>query len=266
VELRASDIEVSGGQLSVLSVGEGPAVMFLHGWALDQRMWRQQYALAEKGLRVVTMDRRGFGASSAPPDLAQETDDITRVLDALSLDRATLVGMSQGGRIALRYATASPERLSHLVLQGAPIDGFPTAPTNAEAVPIARFREYLSKGEKVAFLHEWLQHPLMHHDRALAGEVIEELAQGYSGRDLLQVVPDHYTTNVFASLESMVLPSLYVVGEYDTGWLKTVAETFEKLAPNGHAVSVPGAGHLCNVTRPDFYNNLLLDLLMPQAL
>jgi len=263
VELRASDIDVSGGQLSVLSLGEGPAVLFLHGWALDQRMWRQQYALADKGLRVVTVDRRGFGASSAPPDLTLETEDIMRVLDALSLEHVALVGMSQGGRIALRYAMASPERLSHLVLQGAPIDGFPTAPSDAEAVPVERYRDYLSRGDKNAFLNDWLSHPLLCHDRAVAADVIDELAKGYAGRDLLEGVPDSYTINVFAALRSLALPSLYIVGEHDTAWLKTVAETFEKLVPNGHAVSVPGAGHMCNVTRPDFYNNILLDLLMP---
>jgi pimeloyl-ACP methyl ester carboxylesterase len=263
VTLSASDIEVSGGQLSVLSLGEGPAVMFLHGWALDQRMWRQQYALADKGLRVVTMDRRGFGASSAPPDLARETDDITRVLDTLCLDKVALVGMSQGGRIALRYAFAAPERLSHLVLQGAPIDGFPTAPSTAEAVPVERYREYLFKGDKAALLRDWLQHPLMCHDRRIAAEAVDELATGYAGRDLLQGATDRYEINVFARLPSLVLPSIYIVGEYDTAWLKTVADTFEKLVPNGHAVSVPGAGHMCNVTRPHFYNNILLDLLMP---
>ncbi len=263
MEARFRDINVSGGKLSVLSIGEGPAVLFLHGWALDQRMWHKQYALAKHGLRVVTMDRRGFGASTAPPDINQELDDITRVLDALFLDQVALVGMSQGGRIALRYAMESADRLTHLALQGAPIDGFPTAPGGSEAVPIDAFRAFVGDGNKQAFLKEWLRHDLIRYDRALETEAIDELAQSYAGRDLLEGVPDHYSDNVFSKLGALTLPSLYIAGEHDTVWLKAVAVAFENLVPNGHSVFVPNAGHLCNISRPAFYNDILLDFLLP---
>lgn len=238
-------------------------MLFLHGWAFDQRMWRAQHALAERGLRVVTIDRRGFGASSAPPDINLELDDITCVLDALFLDKVALVGMSQGGRIALRYAIAMPQRLSHLVLQGAPIDGFPTAPSGSEAIPLVLFRQYMAEGNKAAFLQAWLAHDLMRYDHALVPELIGELVEVYEGRDLLQTPSDHYCRDVFSELGALVLPSLYIAGEHDTPWLKTVAATFEKLVPNGHAELVQSAGHLCNISRPQAYNSLLFDFLAP---
>ena len=255
------DINVAGGTLSLLSLGEGHAVVFLHGWALDQRMWQPQYAMAEAGYHLVTFDRRGFGVSSAPPDLGQELDDISRVLDALTLDRVALVGMSQGGRIALRYAMACPDRLSHLVLQGAPIDGFPTSPPDNEAVPVALFRALLKDGRISAFRDAWFAHDLLSYDRALVPEAIELLVKGYDGRDLLEGAPDSYSDNVFANLPSLQIPCLYIVGEHDTKWLKTVARTFADLVPDGHAAFIPGAGHMCNISAPQYYNDILLDFL-----
>ena len=64
-------------------------------------------AAAERHLadrfRLVAIDRRGFGRSTAPPDLNREVADLVAVRDALGLDRMVLVGMSQGGRVALHY-------------------------------------------------------------------------------------------------------------------------------------------------------------------
>lgn len=261
MQLKGRDIDVAGGTLSLLTLGEGPAVVFLHGWALDQRMWRPQYALAKAGYQLITFDRRGFGASSAPPDLGRELDDISRVLDAMELDRVALVGMSQGGRVALRYALANPERLTHLVLQGAPIDGFPTLPPATEAVPVAMFRELLKDGRVSAFQDAWLNHDLLRYDRSVAPDVIAQLVTGYAGRDLLEGVPDSYALNVFEGLSDLHMPSLYVTGEHDTSWLKTVATSFASSVPNGHACFIPGAGHMCNVSVPKRYNSVLLDFL-----
>ena len=100
-------VPVPGGDLVVEVAGAGPAIFFLHGWTLDRRQWRGQGALADR-FTLVAWDRRGFGQSSAPSDLAEEAADVARVAAALGLDRYHLVGLSQGGKVALSHAASRP--------------------------------------------------------------------------------------------------------------------------------------------------------------
>ena len=98
----------------------GRAVVLLHGMKFQAETWRELGTLAQladQGLRVLAVDMPGFGRSPAHPLPPGEV--VHRLLDKLDIDRAVLVGPSMGGRIALEYAIAHPERLAGLVLVGA---------------------------------------------------------------------------------------------------------------------------------------------------
>jgi len=94
-----------------------PPLVFLHAGVCDGRMWDGAMAAAAGQRAALRMDRRGFGQTriSAPRPHAW-IDDLRAVLDALGLDRVELVGCSQGGRIAIDFALAWPERVAGLTL------------------------------------------------------------------------------------------------------------------------------------------------------
>jgi pimeloyl-ACP methyl ester carboxylesterase len=100
---------------------EAPAVVLLHGFTSDNRMWLPVAGALSEDYRVIAPDLRGHGGSTAPEDLDSYTmeayaDDIARLLDTLEIDVCALVGCSFGGMVALQFATAYPERLAGLVL------------------------------------------------------------------------------------------------------------------------------------------------------
>ncbi len=100
---------------------DSPAVVLLHGFTSDLRMWAGQVEAFAAYYRVVAPDLRGHGRTDAPEDLAEYTmerycDDLVALLDALSIDVCALVGCSFGGMIAVHFATEHPERLAALVL------------------------------------------------------------------------------------------------------------------------------------------------------
>ncbi len=87
--------------------GSGKPVVLIHGWPLDGGSWeRQSFALLASGYRVITYDRRGFGRSSAPSegyDYNTIAGDLDKLVEALDLKDATLVGFSMGGGEVARY-------------------------------------------------------------------------------------------------------------------------------------------------------------------
>ncbi|WP_427132297.1 alpha/beta fold hydrolase [Pseudarthrobacter sp. S9] len=101
--------------------GDGYPVVLLPGSAVDHQIFTPggQFSALSENFRVVALDWRGTGESDRPgneywaPDLA---DDVIGVLDALNIDKAHIVGMSQGATIAIRLAAEHPERVNRLVL------------------------------------------------------------------------------------------------------------------------------------------------------
>mgnify|MGYP001308245510 FL=1 len=100
---------------------ESPAVVLLHGFTSDNRMWLPVAGELSQDYRVIAPDLRGHGATTAPEDLDSYTieqfaDDVKALLDPLEVDICALAGCSFGGMVALQFAATWPERLAGLVL------------------------------------------------------------------------------------------------------------------------------------------------------
>lgn len=100
------------------SGGDGPVLLFSHGFLMDHTMFDTQVADLAAEFRCVRWDERGFGATRAPGDFSywDSADDAIGLLDHLGIDQAVLIGMSQGGFLSLRAALAHPGRARALVL------------------------------------------------------------------------------------------------------------------------------------------------------
>lgn len=256
---RALEIGVRGGSIALEIVGEGLPLVLLHGWALDRRVWEPQVAALAAAFQVIAVDRRGFGRSTAPPNLAGEVDDLVVIRKVLGLPRMAIAGMSQAGRIALQFALAHPDGTSALILQGAPLDGFLPGPRPPEAIPLASYSALARAGELERMKSLWRRHPLMRATPACR-ELLDRLLADYGGRDLLAPAPSPLVS-IAGSLEDVYCPTLVVTGEHDTPWRQLVADALVYGIPNAARATVPGAGHLCNLTHPDAFNDLVANFL-----
>jgi pimeloyl-ACP methyl ester carboxylesterase len=106
---------VNGARLWYDEAGSGPAVVLVHGGLGDSGLWAPVVPLLAGQFRVIRSDLRFFGRSAGPAAPWSWSDDIVGVLDELGVERAALVGLSLGGRLALDVAVAHPERLWALV-------------------------------------------------------------------------------------------------------------------------------------------------------
>ncbi len=98
-----------GGRLEYAVAGDGEPVVFLHGFGLDSEMWEPQWDAFSERHRVIRYDLRGYGRSSLPNGPYSHVDDLLGLIDFLRARPAHLVGLSMGGRIALRVALQAPE-------------------------------------------------------------------------------------------------------------------------------------------------------------
>jgi pimeloyl-ACP methyl ester carboxylesterase len=116
--MRHRDIEANGISLHLIEEGEGPAVVFCHGFPDTSYTWRRQMkAIASVGYRAIAPDMRGYGRSSAPADASVYTPlhtagDLVGLLDALDIPSAALVGHDWGATHAWNAAMMRPDRFT----------------------------------------------------------------------------------------------------------------------------------------------------------
>src|SRR5712672_1954620 len=119
-------IAVDGGEVwSDDSGGDRPPLVLLHPGVGDSRIWDPVLPALTAKYRVIRYDARGFGQSPAPAVKFSLLRDLAAVLDHYGVQRAALVGCSQGGGSALGLVLDQPERVSALVLLCPGIPGFP---------------------------------------------------------------------------------------------------------------------------------------------
>lgn len=255
-----TEVAVHGGTLPVAVAGSGTPVILLHGWTLDHRMWAPQVlgqgeALASE-FHLIMPDRRGCGRATAPPDMAREAEDVIAIADALGFDRFAVVGLSRGAVVALDVARQYSDRLTGLVVSGAPL---PSLVDREEVIDLNLYRALVAAGDIAAMRADWAQHPLMQAHSPQAHALHAAMLADYDGRDLLAPsTPPDLPRDVLAAL---AVPVLALTGEHDTPWRRACAAALGQTAPHGQYALIAGAGHLANADNPAQFNALVSNFL-----
>lgn len=118
----ATFVVVDGVRLRYVDAGAGPPVLLLHGFGSSIEVWAGQMPALARRHRVIAIDLKGFGWSDRPPgDYSPEAEAhlAWQVLDALGIERASIVGHSWGASVALAMALEAPGRVDRLALVSA---------------------------------------------------------------------------------------------------------------------------------------------------
>jgi pimeloyl-ACP methyl ester carboxylesterase len=259
---------VSGGvRLRFRDEGGGLPVVFVHGWTLDLEVWNLQARALAAALRVIRLDRRGFGLSQGAPSPEADPLDLRALLDCLAIPRAAIVGASQGARAALAFALENPERVTALVLDGPP-DAFRDDGNGDDAdLALDELRDIARTSGMAGFRRAWAGHPYMRLRTAdaEARALLAAALSRYPGKDLACAAGPRTPLRGAADLARLVAPVLVVNGECDTPLRCRAGERLCQALPNANRVVIAGAGHLPNLDDPRAYNDVLRDFLLRRA-
>ena len=257
-------LERPGARLVYDVAGTGPAVVLVHGFGLDRRMWDPQAGPLAARFQVVRYDCRGFGASG-PFDPAipyTHPGDLVALLDHLGIGQAVLVGLSFGGRVVLQTALAVPDRVRGLVLLDAVLDGVPwDRESEAGLGEVARA---VRAGGVPAGRAAWLAHPLFAaaRQRPDLASSLAGMVAGYPGQHWLGLDPQQQIgPDPFDALEQVAAPTLVAVGEHDVPGFREMSAVLARRIPGAELREIAGAGHMVNLEQPAAVNGLLTQFL-----
>jgi pimeloyl-ACP methyl ester carboxylesterase len=263
-------IHANGIDIYFETQGNGPWIVLNHGWRGPSADWQPNaLSLREQG-RLLLYDVRGHGKTTAPEDIEsysmpQYAADLRALLDALEITQAHIVGVSQGGMIAVQFACDYPERTRSLVVSDSTAgnggDEGPGGEWERKMQRALEAMEHIAREEGLAALAE----KRMAYDRANDPRYFDfpEALETREARDRAS-----YTNMSLAAfigtaraigrrpdntgrVRELRMPVLIMTGEHDD--FRPCGERDHKLITGSRFVLAKGSGHSIDRWRPDIW-------------
>jgi 3-oxoadipate enol-lactonase len=263
---------INGAQLNYALTGDGPPVALLHEGVCDLRMWDELVEALAPEFTVLRYDMRGYGGSTIPPGPFSQTRDLLALLDHAGIERAALVGVSYGGRVALDTAFEAPERVTGLVLAA------PGLRDHEWSTAVREFGDeeerLLDAGDLAAAtdlnVRLWVDGPSRGPDaeRESVRERVREMQQR-----AFEVQVAAYASEpapgpedpVNVRLGEIQAPTVVVVGDADVPDFAEIADQLASGLPNARKVVLADTAHTIPLERPDEFRELTLEFLREHA-
>lgn len=251
-------------------LGQGEALIFIHGHSFDHREWDPQFFEFAKKYRVIRYDLRGYGWSSMPSETqkALHADDLAVLMNQLKIKKAHIVGLSLGGFVVSDFIALYQHRILTATVASS---GFfkvkgPSQPWTAEEWQAQndRIKSWQVKGADV-MKREWFD-ALTIRD----GQVLENLRQ-----PLWRMIykwdawqPQHHEPRFLLGndLEAKLLlvkirvPVMILTGDVDA---RRGQNKLLQAIPSAKQMIVDNAGHVSNLENPEEFNRVLFNFLKP---
>lgn len=262
---------INGAQIYYEVAGTGPPLILLHAGVADGRFWDDQFATFANHYRTIRYDMRGFGRSAIPPGQFSQHDDLAGLLDFLQVAQANVLGVSYGGKVAIDFALAYPQRVTALVLG---------APSIGGAEPTERILQFWEE-EETAVEQGNLDHAVELNLRLWVDgiqrqpdEVDKQVRQkvGQMQREIfLMEVPEDVAEVrlepvAYGRLAEITAPTLVLVGTLDLPEKVAEAAWLAEQLPQAQHAIMPGVGHMLNMEKPALFNELVLDFLQRKSI
>jgi pimeloyl-ACP methyl ester carboxylesterase len=261
-------IDVGGTSTHFHDAGEGAPVLLLHGSGPGVSAWANwQHAIPTlaEGARTLALDVVGFGHTERPADVRYSlrtwTDHVWGFLDALDVDKVSVIGNSLGGRIALQMAEDDQDRLDRLVLMGSPGVGM----TVTDGLKALRAYEPSPDAMRDLLRTYFAVDPSLISDELVEIRYAASAAPGaHEAYQLMFFHPDHAGGELAITEEqvrAVTRPTLLVHGREDRIVPLEVAWTMLGLLPHADLHVFSRCGHWTQIERAREFNEVVAQYL-----
>ncbi len=236
-------VEHDGARIWYATYGSGPPAILLHGGLGHSGNWGYQVpALVRSGYRAVLIDSRGHGRSTRdarPFTYELMASDVSAVMDTLDLEKAGLVGWSDGACTALILASKAPARVAGVFFFACNMD--PSGTKEVEFGPILKrcFGRHVKDYARLSAT------PDQFDEFSDAVGLMQKTQPNYSVPDLAQIS----------------VPVAIVQSEHDEFIKREHAEYLAQSIPNAEFIALPGVSHFAPLQRPEQFNTAMLTFL-----
>jgi 3-oxoadipate enol-lactonase len=249
-----------GHKIHYVEQGEGPNIVFAHGYVMDHTMYAAQFEELPSTHRCVALDLRGHGHSDCPEGEWKIGDLVSDVIDFIEsvASPCHLVGMSLGGFIAVRVALERPDLLTSLVMIDSSADGLDPSwvepyagfaqTIEADGVTEELARQTLPLFYANAFIEQNPDVMDYHVDRVTH-------MKKHAQREGLRVIAER--GSVLDRLGEIRLPTLAIHGAEDASIPVADAQELVDGVRGAKLLTIPGAGHTTPIEAPDVVNEAL---------
>jgi len=257
----AGYVDVGNDSIFFEIAGTGPVIVLIHDGLVHREIWDAQFASFSQTYRVIRYDRRGYGNSTPATGAYSNLDDLDRLFTALGIDRACLIGMSSGGRLAIDFTLQYPERVAGLVLVGAVVGGLPYT------------EHFFSRGghlpsglgdmeERRAWFAAHDPYEIYSENTAARARVTQLVARfPYRDQSTHGAASPAPAPPSVQRLHEIHVPTLILVGEFDIPDVHAHAGAIAAGIAGSTRDIVPRAGHLIPIEQPVLFNEAVLPFL-----
>ncbi len=250
------------------TVGEGPALVLIHAGFLDSRMWDSQFQRFSKTYKVIRYDVRGFGRSDVAKASFSDAKDLQRLLKHLRVERASIVGVSNGGRIALDFVVEYPNMVDCLILVSPGVGGYKVSGPEEERL-WKEFDEQM-KPQEVADregreadavemdVNTWASASNPGARRRIRAIAMDNFHVHAENPWRFLVRPD---PPPFQRLSEIRVPTLFIIGDEDVPAQVLMVDNLHSHMPGSKKTLISGADHIANMSKPDEFDKIVLDFL-----
>lgn len=238
----------------------GPApVVFVHGLGGDHSMWLYQVPVFSRRFATITVDLRGHGESTRPDrdfSVADMALDVVRLLRALGVERAHLVGLSLGGMVAQQFALDYPLATASLVLA----DTLCGVPAGVEGVMRDALR-FIEENDMAVVAKARITNAFSDAvDPVMRDYLIDRVARNDKAA-YVRAARAGFGFSVGDRLGEIGAPTLVVIGDQDRVTPPPLSDDIATRIPGARLAQIAGAGHISNIERPQEFNRVVLEFL-----
>lgn len=263
-----SEAEIDDRRLRYIDIGDGPAILLVHGLGGNWKFWLENICDLCSEHRVIAVDLPGFGESDclrAQVTMRGFADVLAKLLATLDISQVTIVGHSMGGIVVAYFALKYPDAVRGFVLAGSGglrLSAWRRVCLLAAALTINSVLRLKPLGSRIVRLDAVRRFALgriVSDPSCVSADLIDQMTEGFGSRGFAPAIKAAINEDLQDELPNIRRPALLVYGDGDPLASPGYAAKLANLIPGSRLVILNHVGHAPMIEQRDIFNQLILD-------